>query len=154
MIKQRLVHVYVYACVKTRQSESWPKIKFTVSGEMRKLWYFLLISITFETVTGQAPGDENVSCLTRITRQSFANQILLMSSHNYINLIEDDGPWIVRNEDDNNDGRTLTSETTVGDEISMEFSMYKFCYSGSSQDQIVRELLMCADLRLGHKITG
>ena len=121
---------------------------------MRTLWYFILLSITVKAVTGQAPGDETASCLTRITRQSFANQILLMSSHNYINLIEDDGPWIVRNEDDNNDERTLTSDTTVSDEISMEFSMYKFYYSGSSQDQIVRELLMCADLCLGHKITG
>ena len=97
------------------QSESWPKNKFTVSGEMRNLWYCLLLSIVVKAITGQAPGDETVSCLTRITRQSFANQILLMSSHNYNNLIEAGGPWIVRNEDDNNDGRTLTSDTTVGD---------------------------------------
>ena len=121
---------------------------------MRKLWYLLLLSITFETVTGQAPGDETDTCLTRITRQSFANQILLMSSHNYNTLIEDDGPWIVRNEDDNNDGGTFSSQTTVSDQIFMEFSMYKFYYSGSSQGQLVRELLRCADFRLGHKITG
>ena len=121
---------------------------------MRNLWYCLLLSIAVKAVTGQAPGDETDRCLTTITRQSFANQILLMSSHNYNNLIEDDGPWIVRNEDDNNDGGTLTSDTTVSDEIPMEFSMYKFCYSGQSQDQVVRELLVCADLRSGHKITG
>ena len=94
---------------------------------MRELWYFVLLeSITFMAVLGQAPGDETVSCLTRITRQSFANQILLMSSHNYDDLIEDDGPWIVRNEDDNNDGGTFISQTTVSDEIPIEFSMYKF----------------------------
>ena len=133
---------------------SGPKNKFIVSGEMRELWCFLLLSITVKIVTAQAPGDETVSCLTRITRQSFANQILLMSSHNYNDLIGGDGPWIVRNEDDNNDGRTLLSETTVSDEIPMEFSMYKFCYSGRRQDQLVRELLRCADFRLGHKITG
>ena len=126
---------------------------------MRELWYLkyfiLLESITFTAVLGQAPGDETGSCLTRITRQSFANQILLMSSHNYDHLIETDGPWIVRNEDDNNDGLGLfSSQTTVSDEIPMEFSMYRFYYSGRSQDQLVRELLVCADFRLGHKITG
>ena len=122
---------------------------------MRELWYFILLeSITIMAVLGQAPGDETVSCLTRITRQSFANQILLMSSHNYNNLIEEDGPWIVRNEDDNNDGGTFSSQTTVSGEILMEFSMYKLYYSGSSQGQLVRELLRCADFRLGHKITG
>ena len=121
---------------------------------MRNLWYCLLLSITVKAVTGQAPGDESDNCLTRITRQSFANQILLMSSHNYERLIEDGGPWIVRNEDDNNDGRTFSSDTTVSDEIPMEFSMYKFCYSGRRQDQLVRELLRCADFRSGHKITG
>ena len=95
---------------------------------MKELWYFMLLeSITITAVLGQAPGDETDICLTRITRQSFANQILLMSSHNYDDLIEDDGPWIVRNEDDNNDGRgVFSSQTTVSDEISMEFSMYKF----------------------------
>ena len=128
-------------------------------SEMRELWYFILLELVLESITitavlGQAPGDETVRCLTRINRQSFANQILLMSSHHYNDLIEDDGPWIVRNEDNNNDGRTLTSQTTVSDEIPMEFSMYEFYYSGSSQDQVVRELLVCADLRLGHKITG
>ena len=121
---------------------------------MRNLWYCLLLSITVKAVTGQAPGDETDRCLTRISRQSFANQILLMSSHNYNDLIQDDGPWIVRNEDDNNDGRTQTSQTTVSDEIPIEFSMYKFYYSGRRRDQVVRELLMCADFRLGHKITG
>ena len=122
---------------------------------MRNLWYCLLLSIAVKAVTGQAPGDETDRCLTTITRQSFANQILLMSSHNYDDLIEEDGPWIVRNEDDNNDGRGMfSSQTTVSDEIPMEFSMYKFYYSGSSQDQVVGELLVCADLRLGHKITG
>ena len=121
---------------------------------MRNLWYCLLLSIAVKAVTGQAPGDETDRCLTTIFRQSFANQILLMSSHNYNNLIGGDGPWIVRNEDNNNDGRTLTSQTTVSDEIPMEFSMYKSYYSGRSLDQIVTELLVCADLRLGHKITG
>ena len=101
---------------------------------MRELWYFLLLSITVNTITGQAPGDETDSCLTRITRQSFANQILLMSSHNYNNLIEEDGPWIVRNEDDNNDGRTFSSETTVSDHIPMALSMYRCYYSGRSQE--------------------
>ena len=122
---------------------------------MRELWYFILLeSMTIMAVLGQAPGDETVSCLTRITRQSFANQILLMSSHNYNDLIQrEGGQWIVRNEDDNNDGGTY-SQTTVSGEIPMEFSMYKFYYSGSSQDQLVRELLRCADFRLGHKITG
>ena len=121
---------------------------------MRELWYFLLLSITVKAVTGQAPGDETDTCLTRITRQSFANQILLMSSHNYNNLIEDDGPWIVRNEDDNNDGGTFSSQTTVSDKIPIEFSMYESCYSGRRQDHFVRELLVFADFRVGHKITG
>ena len=107
---------------------------------MRNLWYFLLLSITFKIVTGQAPGDETGRCLTRINRQSFANQILLMSSHNYEHLIEEDGPWIVRNEDNNNDGRGLFgSQTTVSGEIPMEFSKgshsHRTCRTICNRDQ-------------------
>ena len=109
---------------------------------MRELWYFILLeSITIMAILGQAPGDETVSCLTRITRQSFANQILLMSSHNYNDLIQrEGGQWIVRNEDDNNDGGTY-SQTTVSGEIPMEFStdvqvLLQWIQSGSTCERV------------------
>ena len=81
---------------------------------MRELWYFLLLSIFVQAISGQAPGDEDDLCLRLTTRPSFANQIVLMSSRNYQHLIEEDGPWIVVDRDNNNGG---TSTTVNGDEL-------------------------------------
>ena len=85
-----------------------------VNGEMRELWYFLLLSIFVQAISGQAPGDEDDTCLTLIGRSSFANQMVLMSSRNYRNLIDGEGPWIVVDRDNNNNG---ISTTVSDDEI-------------------------------------
>ena len=79
---------------------------------MKSFWLLLLINV--HAVIGQAPGDEDQLCLTLPTREPFVNQIVLMSSLNYMSLSESDGgPWVVLNEDNNNDGLTFTSRTTV-----------------------------------------
>ena len=84
---------------------------------MRELLYFLLLSIFVQAISGQAPGDESELCSTLLDRPSFSDQIVLMSSYNYRNLIENEGPWIVVDEDDNNVGLS----TTVSDEILLSF---------------------------------
>ena len=71
---------------------------------------FLSLLVLFHTFTisyGQASGDEDASCVTLPNR----NEIVLMDSSNYLNLLRDDGgPWIVVDEDDNNEelmGRSI-----------------------------------------------
>ena len=99
---------------------------------MRELWYFLLLSIFVQATSGQAPGDEDDVCLRLPTRPSFANQIVLMSSRNYIRLIEGENhPWIVVDRDSNNGG---TSSTTVrDDEMFGSLSACNFCPQSWSQ---------------------
>ena len=111
--------------------------------------YFLLLSIFVLAISGQAPGDEVEFCLTLPTRPSFADQIVLMSSRNYERLIESEGPWIVVDRDNNNDG----TSTTVSDEMLWSFYVY-FYFSGRSQEQLVTGLLVCADSNQAHRITG
>ena len=81
--------------------------------EMRALWSFiLLLSVIVQATTGQAPGDEDERCLEDVVN----SEEVLMSSSNYRNLVEGVtgvGPWTVVNDDDNNDGLTLASRTTV-----------------------------------------
>ena len=89
---------------------------------MKAFW----LLITVHAVTSQAPGDEDQLCLTLPTREPFVNQIVLMSSVNYGTLLESDGgPWIVLNEDDNNDGLTFNSRTTVSETL-FEFILLNF----------------------------
>ena len=71
----------------------------------------ILFCVSFITGNAQAPGDEDGRCKTRT---SVINQEILMWSFNYNNLIEKNGPWIVLDEDDNNDGRVFyISQTRV-----------------------------------------
>ena len=86
---------------------------------MKAFWFLL---ITMHAVTGQAPGDEDQLCRTLPTRGSFVNQMVLMSSFNYITLLESNGgPWVVLNEDNNNDGRTFSSQTAVRNVLGLYF---------------------------------
>ena len=136
------------------------------SGKMRdlELLYLLLLSIFVLAISGQAPGDEEEFCFTLPNRPSYTDQIVLMSSRNYRNLIEGEGQWIVVDEDNNN-GSTLTtvSDEMFGvsiDRIFGEYTIYGvsmhvyFYFSGRRQDQLVAGLLMCADLKQDHRITG
>ena len=84
---------------------------------MTELLYFLLLSIFVQAISGQAPGDESEFCSTLIGRSSFSDQIVLMSSYNYRNLIKNEGPWIVVDQDNNNNGVI----TTVSDEMLWSF---------------------------------
>ena len=118
---------------------------------MRELWYFVLLSIFVQAISDQAPGDED-DCFTLIGRPSFANQIVLMSSRNYRNLVESaGGPWIVVDRDNNNNG---LSTTVSDDEMLRSLYVCNFNFSGRSRDQLVPELLVCADLPPAHRITG
>ena len=117
---------------------------------MKAFWFLL---ITVHAVTGQAPGDEDQLCFTVSTREPFVNQIVLMSSLNYINLLESDGgPWAVLNEDDNNDGRTFSSQTNVRNVFG--FILLNRCFSGRHQAQVVAKALLYADFRLAHRAIG
>ena len=76
---------------------------------MRALWSFILLLVIVQATTGQAPGDEDDSCL-----EDVVNEEDLMSSFNYRNLVPSmGGPWTVVNDDNRNDGLTFTSVTTV-----------------------------------------
>ena len=81
---------------------------------MRALWSFtLLLLVIVQATTGQAPGDEDERCL-----QDVVNEEDLMSSFNYRNLVPSVngvGPWTVVDDDNNNDGLTFTSATTVSE---------------------------------------
>ena len=79
---------------------------------MRALWSFiLLLLVIVQATTGQAPGDEDDGCL-----EDVVNEEDLMSSFNYRNLVPSGGePWTVVNDDDNNDGLTFGSLTTVSE---------------------------------------
>ena len=80
--------------------------------EMRALWSFiLLLLVIVQATTGQAPGDEDDVCL-----QDVVNEEVLMSISNYRNLLQgvsDVGPWTAVNDDDNNDGLTLSLTTVI-----------------------------------------
>ena len=119
---------------------------------MRALWFMLLLLITAHAVTGQAPGDEDQLCIMLPTREPFLNQVVLMSSLNYDTILAG-GPWIVLNEDNNNDGRTFSSQTTVSEILSEFFIFYRY-FSGQHQAHRVVKLLLCADFRLAHKAIG
>ena len=58
--------------------------------------YFLLLLITAQLqviICRQAPGDEDDICIT-YPSDPFINQVVLMSSLNYMNLLETNGgPW-------------------------------------------------------------
>ena len=74
----------------------------------------ILFCVSFITGNAQAPGDEDGRCKTRRNRPSVINQEILMWSFHYNDLIEKNGPWIVLDEDDNNDGRGIfTTQTRV-----------------------------------------
>ena len=75
---------------------------------------FWLLLITLHAVTSQAPGDEDQLCFFLPTREPLVNQIVLMSSLNYGTLLYG-GPWVVLDEDNNNDGRTFSSQTAVSE---------------------------------------
>ena len=81
----------------------------------------VLYSVIVQTATGQAPGDEDDSCL-----EDVVNEEDLMSSFNYRNLLPSNGgPWTVVNDDNNNDGLTFGSLTTVN-EIRCRFVFFIF----------------------------
>ena len=84
---------------------------------MKALWsFFLLLLVIVQATTGQAPGDEDEICLRRLV--DIANEEVLMSSFNYRNLVprySGVGPWTVVNDDNNNDGLTFSSVTTVSE---------------------------------------
>ena len=71
-----------------------------------------LFCVSFITGNAQAPGDEDGNCKTHRYRPSVINQEILMWSFNYNDLIEKNGPWIILNEDDNNDGQLFVFSLT------------------------------------------
>ena len=80
---------------------------------MRALCSFLLLLVTVQAATGQAPGDEDDDCVKDIV-----NEEVLMSSFYYKNLVPDvdlapEAPWSVVNNDSNNDNQPFASVTTV-----------------------------------------
>ena len=81
------------------------------------LLYVSSLFLLFATGSMQrvAPGDEDDMCVEPVI-----NQEILMASFNYANLLESGysgsfrrGPWVVVNQDNNNDGLTFSSLTTV-----------------------------------------
>ena len=102
---------------------------------MKAFWFLL---ITVHAVTGHAPGDEDQLCLFLPTREPFVNQIVLMSTLNYEFVLESEGgPWFVLNEDDNNDDRTFSSQTTVRNLLWVYTfkSLFQWTASGTSCSQ-------------------
>ena len=81
---------------KVKVIKGWNKIN--LQGDERIICYILLLSITIKAVTGQAPGDEDNNCLIAIGQQSLQTNPLIEQSQ----LREEDGPWIIHNEDNNN----------------------------------------------------
>ena len=82
---------------------------------MRALCSFLLLLVTVQATTGQAPGDEDESCV-----EDVVNEEVLMSSLYYRNLVPDvvlapEAPWSVVNNDSNNDNQPFASLTTVSE---------------------------------------
>jgi len=69
-------------------------------AKMRALWFFVVLLVTVHATTRQAPGDEDDACV-EIHEQlrTFVNQKVLMSSFNYRNLLEPNGPWAAVNVD-------------------------------------------------------
>ena len=117
------------------------------------LWSFiLLLLVVVQATTGQAPGDEDDSCL-----EDVVNEEDLMSSFNYRNLVPSrGGPWTVVNDDNRNDGLTFSSRTIVSktDTLCNDSCIHNFYFSGHKQEQPVEGLLVCVDLLLVHKTTG
>ena len=83
--------------------------------EMCSIKVAALLTLCFiTTCTAVAPGDEDQECLTSPNRPSTVNHEILMASFNYVNLLENDGgPWIVVDEDENNDPMAGNSIPTV-----------------------------------------
>ena len=91
---------------------------------MRALCSFLLLLFTVKATTCQAPGDEDDVCLRDIV-----NEEVLMSSFFYKNLLINRAPWIVVDNDSNNDNRGIfTSRTTVNKIPFKPFYMMHFIY--------------------------
>ena len=68
----------------------------------------LLMSFFVINSAQQAPGDEDELCLSLPSRPPVVNQEILMWSRSYRDLLERDAPWIVLDEDNNNDGTSTT----------------------------------------------
>ena len=80
---------------------------------MRTFWFSLLLLVIVQATNGQAPGDENQVCV-EIT--PVVNQMVLMGSFYYIRLLEaNGGPWIVVDNDTNNDGMGGSSVPMVSE---------------------------------------
>ena len=78
---------------------------------MRALWSLILLLVIVQATTGQAPGDEDNFCL-----EDVVNEEILMGSLYYRNLVSGNGaPWTVVDDDNNNDGLTFSSSTTVSE---------------------------------------
>ena len=71
----------------------------------------LLLLYAFSAAKSQAPGDEDDVCVT--INNPGVNQEILMHSHNYRDLTARGGPWIVVDEDDNNNPLRGSSTPTV-----------------------------------------
>ena len=62
---------------------------------MRTFRFFFLLFSAVQAVTGQAPGDEDSSCLQHSPIiPAPVNMEILMSSFKYNNLLGISGPWI------------------------------------------------------------
>ena len=89
-------------------------LKFLRRGVKAGAVFLLYVSslfLLFATGSMQrvAPGDEDDVCVEPVS-----NQEILMASFNYRNLLERVGsPWVVVNQDNNNDGFSFASSTTV-----------------------------------------
>ena len=78
----------------------------------------LLHVYMFVIGNAQAPGDEDSACTYYIRQIGGSNSgssgLTLMRSSNYVNLLESNGgPWIVVDEDDNNNELMGNSTPTV-----------------------------------------
>ena len=91
---------------------------------MRALCAFLLLVFTVEATTGQAPGDEDDICLSM---RDFVNEEVLMSSFNYRNLLINRAPWIVVDNDDNNDNVGMFASLTTVNKIRFKSLYYIRC---------------------------
>ena len=79
------------------------------------LLYVSSLFLLFATGSMQrvAPGDEDDVCV-ELGVETVSNQEILMASFYYRNLVQRVGsPWVVVNQDNNNDGLPFGSSTTV-----------------------------------------
>ena len=73
---------------------------------MKRVEFIITSLYIIATCNAIAPGDEDQECLTSPNRPSTYNREVLMASFNYMNLLENDGgPWVVVDEDGNNDSQ-------------------------------------------------